>query len=169
MPVIQVGVMWMAACVEWVHVCACVYMCVGAYVCLCVFVYVLVSQSVNVRGGLFTQLCLPLSFPAAMVEPVLQGRQRRESCVVSNNNWQVTVDRVWTFDADTVLGSFTLCKAQPSGLCSHLLVVKASGKSKLTIKHMKGSKECYLLGQNATCEFRVNLRYQATKWHLNNS
>ena len=142
MPIIQVEVMWMAACVEWVHVCTCVWV----HTCACVCVYVLVSQSV--RGGLFdTAVCLPLSFPAAMVEPVLQGRRRKEPRVVSNSNWQVTVDRVWTFDADTVLGSFTLCKAQLSRLCSHLLVVKALGKSKLTTKHMKGSKECYLLGQ----------------------
>ena len=42
---------------------------------------------------------------------------------------------------------------------------------KLQIKflHIKGSKERYLLGQNANANFWGHPLYQATKWHLNNS
>ena len=36
-------------------------------------------------------------------------------------------------------------------------------------KHMKGSNERRLLGQNTSCKCSGNPLYQATKWHLNNS
>ena len=36
-------------------------------------------------------------------------------------------------------------------------------------KHIKDSKERYLLGQNTACEFRGNPLHQATKRHLKNS
>ena len=36
-------------------------------------------------------------------------------------------------------------------------------------KHIKASKECYLLGQNTTCKFSDSPLYQTIKQHWNNS
>ena len=43
---------------------------------------------------------------------------------------------------------------QPQTLCLLSLMVRLHGLVNLS-KHIKGSKECCLLGQNTTCEFSV--------------
>ena len=47
-----------------------------------------------------------------------------------------------------------LAVVQPQTLCLLSLMVRLPGLVNLS-KHIKGSKECCLLGQNTTCEFSV--------------